>query len=156
MRSSSAALLLLCVLVAPPLRGQDRTRSATEDRWRAHDAAFAALDAPSVHARLGAILAMPEHDAPHRALGPLGELARGDHPTLAPAALSAAWRIVRDLDVDSMMAAEVNLDEVRASREPYAALAADESARADLRHVAAFVVAALDDLTASATWPTAE
>ncbi|MCU0671204.1 MAG: hypothetical protein MUE69_00280 [Myxococcota bacterium] len=131
-------------------------RSATEARWRAEDAALAAITEGEVADRLRAIQRTPELEVAPLALPTLSPIAAGDDPILAPAAASAAWRIARALDLDTLRAEEVDLGPVHDARAGYLALANDESARADLRQLASFVADALAQLDAPAVLPTAE
>ena len=81
-------------------------------------------------------------DAPEVVLKRLGEIAAGDDPVRAPAAASAGARLRLDpLDVE---AREVLPEMLREAREPWAMLEDDETARADLRRLAAIVRGNLD------------
>ena len=81
-------------------------------------------------------------EAPEAVLHRLGEIAAGDDPVRAPAAASAGARLSLDpLDVE---AREVLPESLRDAREPWAGLAADESAREDLRRLAGIVVGRID------------
>jgi hypothetical protein len=131
-------------------------RSATEARWRAEDAALTAMSEGSVAARLRAIQSAPALEVAPLALPVLSPIAAGDDPILAPAAASAAWRIARALDRDALEAEELDLAPLREARAAYLALFNDESARPDLRQLAAFVADALAQLDAPAVLPTAE
>lgn len=102
------------------------------------DALLERIDAGEVQA----IRAAGWVDAPEVVLKRLGEIAAGDDPVRAPAAASAGARLRLDpLDVE---AREVLPDALREAREPWARLEADESARADLRRLAALVRGNID------------
>lgn len=131
-------------------------RSATEARWRADDAALAAITEGDVAERLRAIQHAPELEIAPLALPTLAPVAASDDPILAPAAASAAWRIARALDLDALHAEELDLGPLRDARAGYLALANDESARPDLRQLAAFVADALAQLDAPAVLPIAD
>jgi len=131
-------------------------RSATEARWRAEDAALAAITEGDVADRLRAIQRTSELEVAPLALPVLAPIAAGDDPILAPAAASAAWRIARALELDALIADELDLTPLRDARAGYLALANDASARPDLRQLAAFVADALAQLDAPAVLPTAE
>lgn len=147
-----APLLLVCL--ALPAHAQDSALSATEARWRAEDAALTTMSEGSVAERLRAIQRAPELEVAPLALPVLAPIAAGDDPILAPAAASAAWRIARALDRDALDAEELDLAPLRDARAAYLALANDESARPDLRQLAAFVADALAQLDAPAALPT--
>lgn len=117
---------------------------------------LAALTEGDLPERLRAIQRAPELDAAPLALPVLAPIAAGDDPILAPAAASASWRIARSLDLDALMADELDLTPLRDARAGYLALANDESARPDLRQLAAFVADALAQLDAPAVLPIAE
>lgn len=108
-------------------------------------ARLAAERAPAV--RLAATRAAPFLDAPEHALEPLSRLAAGRDPRLAPAAARAALTIARALDLDALSLREFDPAALAPARERFAALAADASARADLRAVAGLIVARLSALT---------
>lgn len=147
-----APLLLVCL--ALPAHAQEPARSATEARWRAEDAALTTMSEGDVAVRLRAIQRAPELEVAPLALPVLAPISAGDDPILAPAAASAAWRIARALDRDALDAEELDLAPLRDARAAYLALANDESARPDLRHLAAFVADALAQLDAPAVLPT--
>lgn len=149
-------LALLLVLVAPLVSAQERAPSATEARWRQADATLAALTEGTTVERLRALRAVSSIDGAHRALPLLAPIAAGDDPNLAPAATAAAWRIARALDLDTLLSEEVDVEALRQSAAAWTALANDESARADLRQLAAFVSDALAKLGAPAAFPIAE
>ncbi len=101
---------------------------------RTGDAAvLAELDSETPSA--AAIHATPYLDAPEAALPRLVALGAGRDPFRAPLAMQAVLRIADGPILDAMTRREADpLDDVRAA---LAALAADESARADLRGAAA-------------------
>jgi hypothetical protein len=117
---------------------------------------LAAIAEGDVAERLRAIRSIPGLEVAPLALPALAPIAAGDDPILAPAAASAAWRIARALDLDALMADELDLAPLREARAAYLALANDESARPDLRQLAAFVADALAQLDAPAVLPAAE
>ena len=99
---------------------------------------LARIDAGEVQA----IRAAGWAEAPEAVLQRLGEIAGGDDPVRAPAAARAGANLRLDpLDVE---AREALPETLRAAREPWAALEADETARADLRRLAAIVRGNLD------------
>jgi hypothetical protein len=98
-----------------------------------------------------AVVAAPEMRAPETSLERLAELARGRDPDLAPRAAASALTIARALrpeDLDARECDRASLGPARASLE---ALAADATARADLRRAASLAAAALADLGAPAS-----
>lgn len=105
------------------------------------DRVLAAFESGAFAERLGAIRASRWLAEPERALGPLAELAAGDDPDLAPAAARAGGHIAERLNHDSLRAREADFALLDGG--PWAALAADESARADLRAIGERVAAAL-------------
>ncbi|MAC28994.1 MAG: hypothetical protein CMH59_21325 [Myxococcales bacterium] len=96
--------------------------------------------------RWAAARVAPWIDAPERALAPLAAIAGGDDPLLAPVAAEAGWAIASRLEPGDLAAREVPLAPLREARGAWAAVAADESARADLRRLAAFTADALGQL----------
>lgn len=96
--------------------------------------------------RLAAIRASRWMRAPEAALGRLAALAGGRDPDLAPAAARAAWHIARALDGPALHRREVIPADLAPARSTLQQLAADESARADLRRLAAFAADALSAL----------
>ncbi len=154
MRARSALSLLL-LLSAPPVGAQGRVRSATEARTAHGDATLAAIHEGTLVERLRAIRAAAAIDGAYRALRLLAPVAAGDDPDLAPAAAAAAWRIARALELDALLADEVDVEALRGGASAWSAIAADESARADLRQLAAFIADALSQLGAPATLPSA-
>lgn len=152
-----ARLALLVLLLFPALLvgAQERARSATEARTVHGDVTLTAIQEGTLVERLRAIRAVAAIDGAYRALRPLAPVAAGDDPDLAPAAAAAAWRIARDLELDLLLADEVDVEALRAGASAWSAIAADESARADLRQLAAFVADALSELGAPAALPSA-
>lgn len=103
-------------------------------------------DETSAAVRLAAIRATRAMDAPERALVPLAVIASGRDPDLAPAAALALLAIARELDPQALDGREVMRAELVPARSALAVLAADETARADLRRAAAVVLDALAQL----------
>lgn len=93
--------------------------------------------------RLAAIRSAPFMVGPELALGGLASIAAGRHPHLAPAAAQSALTIARDLDGHSLARREVPPETLADAARRFDALAADESARADLRVVASMIHAQL-------------
>jgi hypothetical protein len=118
---------------------------------RVGDDAVLARLAPEtpVAVRALAIVAATELHAPEDALVPLVELARGRDPDLAPRALWATLAIARRLDARTLGARESDVGALAPARAGLEALAADETARADLRRGAQLAAAALAELGAS-------
>lgn len=111
------------------------------------DAVLSRLSAETpVAVRAVAVVAATELHAPEDALVPLVELARGRDPDLAPRALWAALDIARRLDARTLGAREADVAALAPARAGLEALAADESARADLRSGAQLAAVALTDL----------
>lgn len=108
------------------------------------DAVLGALEHETLALRLGAVRAAPWLEEPERALPALAALAAGDDPDLAPAAARAGGRLAERLRHDDLMAREA--DRTPLDPAPWQAIAADESARADLRGVAARVGRTLEAL----------
>lgn len=96
--------------------------------------------------RLLAVRASPWLHAPELALAPLTALAAGRDPDLAPAAALAILRIAERLDRAELDAREAGGDEIEAALAPLGALAADVTARADLRRGAAVAGSYLEPL----------
>jgi hypothetical protein len=94
-------------------------------------------------ARLAAIRAAPFMTGPELALEPLGALAAGRHPHLAPEASRAALAIARDLDAADLARREQPADTLAPAAAAFGALADDATARPDLRTAATQVVARL-------------
>lgn len=93
--------------------------------------------------RLAAVTATPWLAEPEQALEPLTKMASGSDPHLAPGAAWAAHRIAADLDPFSLARREVLLSSLSAPIRRLRALAQDDSARRDVRRVAAFAADAL-------------
>lgn len=89
---------------------------------------------PSV--RLTAVRAAPWMSEPERSLTALVEIAAGRHPRLAPAAARATLDIARRLAVADLPRREVSPEELSSAAVALRALAADETARPDLRAAA--------------------
>lgn len=85
-------------------------------------------------------------DAADELLEPLLTLAGGDDPERAPAAALAAWHIVRALDARDLAAEERPVP----AAELFAPLAADESARPDIRRMAQLAQGRLTGMSAMA------
>ncbi len=85
---------------------------------------------------------------PVAALGPLGTLARGRDPDLAPAAAQAAATIARSLTLIALAHHEVMRSEIAQLASVYAQLGADTTARADIRAAALVVASKLRGLAA--------
>lgn len=96
--------------------------------------------------RLAAVRASAWLHAPELALPALAELASGRDPDLAPAAARAVLRIAEALDRAALDAREHDGDEIERALPILSALAADGTARADLRRAAAVAVGYLDAL----------
>lgn len=90
------------------------------------------------------LAAVPASDAPETHLVALATLARGDDPNLAPAAAQAAVRIVEGLTHHDLLARESAIDSEATGA--FIALAEDPSARRDLQHAGAYIVARLGEL----------
>jgi hypothetical protein len=93
--------------------------------------------------RLLAVRGAPQMHAPERALEPLARIAAGRDPDLAPAAALSASRIARALDPQALEARETLPSDLAAARTVLEALAADETARADIRRAAGMAVDAI-------------
>lgn len=111
-------------------------------------AIVARFDAPyPLAVRMLAVQAARFLHAPELALPPLAELAAGTDPDLAPAAMRSLLAIARSLDRASLDAREhdpaFGHDELARTRATLTALAADETARLDLRRAAEAIVAML-------------
>jgi len=108
------------------------------------DAVVARLseDQPVV-VQLAAVRASRFMRAPEAALPRLAQIARGRDPDLAPAAALACHRIARDLDTPALARREARRTALAPARADLEALAGDETARADLRRLAAFAADAL-------------
>ncbi len=109
------------------------------------DPVLTALEEGSFAERLGAIRATRWLAEPERALRTLAAMAAGDDPDLAPAAARAAAQIAERLRHDDLRAREADFGLL--AHAPWAQLAADESARADLRAIAERVAQSLRLLT---------
>lgn len=99
--------------------------------------------------RLAAVRAAPWLDAPERALVPLAHIAAGRDPELAPAAAWSAYRIATSLTPIALQQREVLWSNIAPARPLLLHLAADRTARADIRRVAAFAADALAHLDPS-------
>ncbi len=86
--------------------------------------------------RLAAVRAARFLRQPERALAPLGHVARGRDPDLAPAAALAILRIVGELDLPTLERRELRAEDFAAARRELAALADDGRSRADVRAAA--------------------
>ncbi|MFO0686879.1 MAG: hypothetical protein U0234_32750 [Sandaracinus sp.] len=93
-----------------------------------------------------AVAATPRLHQPEQALAPLAAIAQGRDPDLAPRAAQAALTIATSLDERTLDAHEVDRAELTPARTALAAIAADATARADLRRAAGRADAALADL----------
>ena len=96
--------------------------------------------------RLSAVRAARWMTGPELALAPLAELASGRDPLLAPEAARATRVIVEGLTADGLARREVEPASLSTARRRLAALAADESARSDLRAAAMIAADVLDAL----------
>lgn len=119
---------------------------------RVGDAAVIARLTPEtpIAVRASAVLAAPWMRAPEDALAPLAEIAAGRDPDLAPRAAQALLAIARRLDERALDARERDRAELAPARGTLSAIAADETARADVRRAAALADAALADLAVPA------
>lgn len=115
---------------------------------RIGDAAILARLAPEtpIAVRALAVAATSRMHAPEDALVPLAQIATGRDPDLAPRAAFALLTISRSLDARSLDARERTRSDFTPARTTLTALAADETARTDLRRAAQLVAAALADL----------
>lgn len=93
--------------------------------------------------QLGAVRAATQLRAPERALEALARIAAGRDPDLAPAAAMSILEIARALDPQALDARETMRDELTPARAALAPLAADQTARADLRRIAGMAEDAL-------------
>jgi hypothetical protein len=109
-----------------------------------------AADRPA-DVRLAALRAAPAMRAPESALGALAEIAGGRDPDLAPAAMLSVLTIARALDPLELDAREVLRADLAPARRAIGAIAADATARADLRRGAELAVDALAALGVPAT-----
>ena len=100
----------------------------------------------SADARLAAVRASVALRAPERALEPLAAIALGRDPDLAPAAARSILVIARALDPRDLDAREVMRAELAPALAAIAQLAADETARPDLRRAAAIAAELLGHL----------
>lgn len=89
--------------------------------------------------RLAAVRAAPFIVGPEAAIAQLAELAAGRHPTLAPAAAMSLLRIAETLSFGDLERREVDPSSLADALERLDALAADETARPDLRAAASHV-----------------
>jgi hypothetical protein len=97
--------------------------------------------------RWAAVGATPWLRAPEQALDGLALLASGRDPDLAPAAAEAALSIASALDPAELTRREVALAQLASAQKRLAALAADATARSDVRHAAGFASDALAQLS---------
>ena len=95
-----------------------------------------------------AVLAAPQMHAPESSLFRLVELAQGRDPDLAPRAMLSALTIARALDPQRLDARECDRASLGPARIGLEALAADATAREDIRRAAGLAAAALADLGA--------
>jgi hypothetical protein len=93
-----------------------------------------------------AVVAATRMHAPEDALAPLAEIAAGRDPDLAPRAAQSILAIARSIDERSLDARERDRADLAPARGAIAAIAADETARADLRRACQLADAALADL----------
>lgn len=100
----------------------------------------------TVRARLRAIRAASFLDAPELALEPLARVAHGRDPQLAPAAAVVVYRIADRLSAPAVEANET-VASLESAAETLALVRDDESARPDLRRLAAFAVASIEALS---------
>jgi hypothetical protein len=92
---------------------------------------------------LAAVRAAPMLRRPELALEPLVRLSEGRDSLLAPAAARAALAIAAGLDFDALSAREVSASELAPARAALLALAARQTAGADIRLAAAATAEAL-------------
>lgn len=97
----------------------------------------------SVAQKLAAVRAAPFLAAPEAALGALAALAAGRDPDLAPEAARAALSIARALTLEDLGRREAELSELAPARDALRRLAADASARPDVRRAASVAAGAL-------------
>ena len=95
---------------------------------------------------LGALRAAPFLTAPEAALGKLAALAASRDPDLAPEAARAVLGIARALTLEALAQREGELRELAPVRDALRRIAADTSARADIRQAAALAAGALSAL----------
>lgn len=112
------------------------------------DAVLARLagEATPSHVRLAAIHAAPAMRGPERALEALAVIAIGRDPDLAPAAARSLLAIAIALDPRALDAREVMPSELTPARARIDRLAADASARPDIRRAAAIAAEILGHL----------
>lgn len=106
-------------------------------------------DASTTPVRLAAVRACAWLHAPELALSGLVLLAGGRDPDLAPAAALALLRIAESLDRAALDAREDDGEAIRAALEPLATLAADETARLDVRRAASVARSYLEPLVSA-------
>lgn len=104
--------------------------------------------AVTIPQRLAAMRAAPFLAAPEAALVALAALAAGRDPDLAPEAARSALTIARALSLEDLARREAELTGVVAARDALRRLAADTSARGDVRRAAAVAAGALAALSA--------
>lgn len=95
---------------------------------------------------LAALRAAPFLAAPEAALGKLATLAASRDPDLAPEAAHAMLVIARGLTPEELAQREAELSELAPARDALRRLAADASARADIRQAAALAAGSLSAL----------
>jgi hypothetical protein len=110
------------------------------------EAVLERLSSRSRSVRLAAIRAAPHLRWPERALMSLAGLAGGRDPDLAPAAAESARSIAEELTSDQLARREVDPASLGEAAAALRAVAADRTARADIRAVCARAAAALDRL----------
>jgi hypothetical protein len=115
---------------------------------RVGDAAVLARLSPEtpIAVRALAVVAAARMHAPEDALVPLAEIAAGRDPDLAPRASQSLLAIARALDERSLDARERDRADFTPARVALASLAADETARPDIRRAASLADAALADV----------
>lgn len=104
--------------------------------------------APTARQLLAVVDAAPFVRAPERTLDHLATLAAGRDPDIAPAAMMSAATIARALTFHALQRREVDPESLTPARDRFAELAADESARGDLRGLAAATAESLLHLQA--------
>jgi len=95
---------------------------------------------------LAALRAAPFLAAPEAVLSALATLAASRDPDLAPEAAHAVLVIARGLTLEELAQREAELGELAPARDALRRLAADTSARADIRQAAALAAGALGAL----------
>jgi len=115
---------------------------------RVGDAAILARLTPEtpIAVRALAVVAATRLHAPEDALVPLAEIAAGRDPDLAPRAAQSLLIIARSLDGAALDTRERDRADFTPARARLTAIAADETARSDIRRAAQLADAALADL----------